>query len=151
MRPALVFALLGLASLVLTSCGGDNPLEPGPDTGPLTALIDGESFVAESATVTRNGSEVSVTASASGQRSISLGFTDQGPFNYLIGPGNPVSAEVTIGTSSWLAEELTGSGTITVTALTQSRIEGAFTLVVVGGPDGTTLNVTDGLFVIDFF
>lgn len=151
MRRAPLLALPAVASLVLVGCGPDDPVAPDPETAPVTALIDGELFIAESAVVDRSGFEVSIAASASGQRSIGFDFPDQGSANYLIGPGNPVSARVTIGNSTWLAGEAIGSGTITVTTLTQARIEGSFRFTLVGGPNPAAREVTNGRFVIDLF
>lgn len=151
MRRPCGFAPPLLAAFVVLGCGGDDIVAPGPDTGPLTALIEGQLFVADSARVTRRGYEVSVNAYGPDQKSIRLHFTDEGPRNYLIGPGNPVSASVTIGASGWVAEESTGQGTITVTLLTYTRIEGQLTLTVVGGGSPTSLDVTKGRFVIDYF
>jgi len=150
MRPVHLLALALVATSLTASCGSD-PVDPGPDTGPMTALIDGDSFVAEFATVSRSGGQVFVNAGASGERAIGFQFPDAGPSNHFVGPGNAVSAGVTIGTSSWLAVEAIGRGTITVTVLTGARIEGSFTLTVVGGPDPATLELTNGRFAIDFF
>ncbi len=140
-----------LAALVLVGCGDGDILAPGPDTGPLTALIQGQLFIADSATVTRTGYDVSVSAFGPDQRSIHFQFTDGGPRNYLIGTGNPVSASVTIGASSWAASASTGGGTISVRLLTATRIEGDLTLTVVGNATPASLEVTKGRFVIDFF
>lgn len=145
--PSLAVSLT--VSLVLVGCGED-PVAPGPDTGPLTAYVDGALFVADHATVTREGDDLVAQATASDGKSIGFRFTDQGPANYLVGPGNPVSASVTIGSSRWVAEGTTGRGTITVTALFPTQIRGSFNLTVVGGPDESSLSVTQGQFLIDF-
>lgn len=139
------------AAVLVAACGGNDPIAPGEETGPLTAFINGEAFVAEVATVTRAGHQIFVNAAGANQRAIGFQFPDQGPANYIIGPGNPTSAGVTIGTSSWLAGDATGSGVITVTALTQTRLEGTFVLTAIGGPNPTTLEITSGTFAIDFF
>lgn len=138
---------LSVAVSVLAACG-EGPIAPGPDTGPVTALFDGEVFIADSAAMIRVGSDVRVEASASDGRSITLDFPDLGDRNYLIGPGNPVSATVTIGASTWTADENGGGGTITVTGIFPTRIEGSFSLALVGGPGGSSLDVTQGRFLV---
>ena len=147
MRRTHLLALPLLVGSALSSCGGESPIEPGPDTGPVTAFIDGEPFVAESAMVTRSQTGVVVTAVA-GERSIRFEFTDRGTSNYVIGPGNPVAAEATIGTSTWRAGGSEGSGTITVAEFIPGFMSGSFELTLVGGPGQTTLDVTNGRFVI---
>jgi len=149
-RPGFL-ALIVLSWAPLISCGGEDPIAPGPDTGPVTAYFDGTPFIAETATVMRDNFEIVVTATASDQRSIEFRYPDQGDANYLIGPGNSVSASVTNGSSSWMAEGADGSGAITVTQTLPTHIEGEFRFTLVGGPDPTTLQVTNGLFAIDFF
>lgn len=142
--------LTALASVVLVGCGED-PIAPGPDTGPVTAYIDDDAFIADSADVTRSGQAVTVTARGAGGRSIEFTFDDFGAANYFVGPGNPVSASVTIGSSTWTAEGSTGSATVTVTAIWATHIEGSFVMTVVGGGSPSVLEVTNGLFFIDFF
>lgn len=151
MRLVARLAIPALASVLLASCGGDDPILPGPDTGPLTAFIDGDPFVAEFASVTRDGAQVWVNANASGGPEITMRFPDSGPTNHFIGPGNEVSVVVTIDASIWIAGGATGSGTITVTAVTSNYIEGSFSLTVEGGPSHTSLSVTNGRFLIDLF
>mgnify|MGYP001605091478 CR=1 FL=1 len=137
-----------LASLVvaLAACESESIIEPGPDTGPLTAYIDGEAFIAETALVDRLQTHIVVTAS-SGDRSLRFEFPDLGTRNYVIGPGNPVIAEVTIGSSTWRADETTGNGTITVRESIPSYLAGSFD-VRLEGSDGSTMALTSGLFVI---
>ena len=113
MQRSSVIAILSSALLFLAACT-EEPLAPGPDTGPVTAYFDGETFVAASAAMIRHGYDVRIEATAADGRSITFEFPDEGDRNYLIGPGNPVSATVTIGASTWLGDEDRGGGTITV-------------------------------------
>lgn len=138
---------------LLAACGQD-AISPGPDTGPLTAYIDGDAFIADSTLVVRTGNtgvEVSVTAWGPNGRSIAFEFIGSGPANYAIGPGNDVSASVTVGSSTWTAGGTTGSGVISVTALWATHIEGSFELTVVGGGSPQSRDVTLGRFNIDYF
>lgn len=148
MRRAPLITLSFLAGSICASCGGENAIEPGPDTGPLTAFIDGDEFIAASATTTNVQGQVTITAAGSDQRSLTFQFPDRGTSNYVIGPGNPVTAEVTIGTERWVADENGGGGTISVTDFIPSFISGSFELTLVGGPNQATMRVTSGRFII---
>lgn len=138
---------LVLAPLVAGGCGND-PIAPGSDTGPVTAYFDGEVFIAESATMTRLGADIRIDASAPDGRSLTLLFPDLGNHNHLIGPGNPVSARVTIGAGTWVGDNTVGSGTITVTAVFPTRIQGSFDLDLGGGPGGSSIEVSQGRFLV---
>ena len=143
-----VIRLLAAASVFAVGCGED-AIAPGEDTGPLTAYIDGDPFIADTADLFRSGFAVRVEAATSDGRSITLVFPDMGDRNYLIGPGNSVSAQVTVGGSTWTADENGGGGTITVTGTFPTRIQGSFNLSLVGGPGGShTLEVTQGRFMV---
>jgi len=137
--------------LIAAACAGEDPVVPGPSSGPVTAYIDGELFIADTAIVTKAGQDIAVEARASNGRVIGFEFTERGPANYWIGPGNPVSGFVRIGASSWTAEGPDGGGTITLTAIFPTRIEGSFNMIVVGGASPASLEVSSGLFAIDFY
>lgn len=145
-RPAQRASVIALLSAI-AACGGESPIEPGPETGPLTAYIDGEAFVAESATAQNQVTVVLVTATG-GDISFRFEFPDRGVSNYVIGAGNPVVAELTVGSSTWRADEAAGAGTITVFEFVPGFMSGQFDLTLVGGPDGSTVRVTTGRFAI---
>lgn len=141
----ITLALLTLA--VGAACESLSPIEPGPDTGPLTAYIDGEAFVAETATSSILPTGIVVRAEQ-GDRVIRFEVTNRGPSNYLVGQGNPVSAEVRIGSDVWVAEGEVGSGTISITDVFPSFVSGQFDLQLVRPVDENEIEVTLGRFVI---
>lgn len=143
LRTVLALFLVSLASV---GCGGDDPT--GPVTGPMTALIDGERFVAEFATVQRAADVVYVNGAGAGQRAIGFAFQDDGPGTYTLGQGNPVSVGVQIGNDTWSAGAGVGSGAIVVTTFTETRLVGTFAFTV--GSGGSTLTITEGAFDIEF-
>lgn len=145
-RAALPRIPLLLALVAASSCGELTPIEPGPDTGPVTAYIDGDPFIAQTVTVRDVQSLVTVTATA-GATEVRFEFQSTGPNNYIIGPGNPVEARVTLGTVTWTADATTGSGTITVTDRLPGLLSGSFDFTVIGADD-STVRVTQGRFVI---
>lgn len=140
------FACAMLLAGVLSSCDEPTPIEPGPDTGPVTGYIDGDAFVASSVTVQVVQGRVTVTA-VSGSTELRFQFEGTGPSNYVIGTGNPVEAQLTLGSAMWTADETTGAGTITVTDYIPSFLSGSFDFTVVGA-DESTVRVTQGRFVI---
>lgn len=139
-------AATALLCAAISACDELTPIEPGPDTGPVTAYVDGEAFIASSVSVRNVQGQVRITA-VSGSTEIRLYFEGSGPNNYVIGPGNPVDARVTLGTETWTADAGTGSGTITVTDFIPSFLSGSFDLTVVGS-DESSLRVEQGRFVI---
>jgi hypothetical protein len=148
----LALSALALALLVLGAACGDGPAAPG-DEGPMTARIDGERFVAETATVSRGNGQVYLNGGSSSQRSIGFTFPDEGTGIYEIGSGQLVSAGVSIGTDqSWIAGASNGSGWIEVTTLTVSRIAGTFqfSLVAVADETPSPLEVTEGSFDVAY-
>lgn len=133
--------------VAVTGCDSLTPIEPGPDTGPLTGYIDGEEFIAVSANSTITPAMVTIEAS-SGARSIRFEFNNLGANNYFVGQGNPVSAEVVYDGSTWIAEGQTGSGTVTVTDLISTFISGQFDFTLVRESDGRTIEVSVGRFIL---
>lgn len=147
---AVVMLLFSLA------CGSDdgpsNPAggDPQGGDGPVTALIDGQSYVAEFATVQSAAGQTFINAAGSSPNwAIGFTFPGNGTGTYTFGPGMIVSAGVTLGSASWVGGDTNGSGTITVTASESNRIAGTFAFVVIGS-NPASLNVTNGEFDIEF-
>jgi hypothetical protein len=152
--PSISLRVASVALLVFgLACGSDDK-GTGPDdqTGPMTALIDGESFVAEFATVDQAGGQVYVNGAALPQRAIGFTFPTEGVGTYTMAVGQLVAAGVTIGNDAWIAGSGSGGGTITVTTFTADRLVGTFQLSVVasGGQAPQTLSVTNGKFDISY-
>jgi len=100
-RGILVPALLALAS-----CGDAT----GPDSRPtFSALIDGDPFVAESASVEFLGGAVHIEADDERFRGIGFDFFAEGT-----GTFTPYRAEVTHGWDSWLSYEDVGSRSVSL-------------------------------------
>ena len=88
-----------------------------------------------------------LVVASDGRVTLRLEFEDRGIRNYVIGVGNEVSAEVSIGAGEWVADGATGSGTIQVTGYAPSFLEGSFELSL-EGDDPSSMVVTSGRFVI---
>lgn len=144
---------VAFTSLILTAACGGGPSGPDDASGPITALIDGEPFVAQFATVSDHGGGIiAVNGGGAGLRAVGFQFVSTGVGTYTIAPGNLVAAGVTIGSQAWGAGGDIGAGTITVSTLTANRIAGTFTFTVEAstGQAPATLSVTDGRFDVTF-
>lgn len=141
-----VLALL-LASV---ACGDDNegPLDPGNTDGTLTASVSGVTFNATAVVAAyANGSLVitAVQSGVGGSKSITLGVYDvTGVDTYdLTDPGNSATYIETTGSTSlsWLTAITQGSGSVTLTTATATRVVGTFTFLApandISGATGT--------------
>jgi hypothetical protein len=154
-----IHRLLGAASLIVAvGCGGSdkavtdpNPSGTGKD---MSAKVDGGAWVATTVGTFKstNGLIISGTTAAIG---ISLGFsTIQGTGTQIIGgTGATGLGLVTTATQSWESNGQQGSGTVTLTTLTATRVVGTFTFTAplfgtVGPP--ATRTVTSGKFDVTF-
>lgn len=172
MIPSTVSAVRRLAaaalSLALGACGGDGS-STGPDgsgnTGAfyLRAKIDGASWASDAGServgvpITLPGlysiTGAKIGAGANYTIAITL-YNIGGPGTYPMGVGPQVaggSAIVSTAAGGWATPQSGADGTITITTLTASRIEGTFNFTaspLSGGATGTR-TVTDGSFVLE--
>lgn len=154
---AVVAALLALS---LAGCGKDsNPAGPGGGDGPMSAVINGEAWVAGDALALAqpvpntpgafivNGTEAFVAGGPLRTISLSL-YNVAGPGTYPFGVnlmvpgGNAILANTT---SGWGTPLSGAAGTITITALDASRIAGTFAFTA----DATTGSATGQVVVTD--
>jgi hypothetical protein len=152
-RPLGVILALALGA----ACGSDDGTGPG-SSDEFSAQIDGASFVAVEGFSTfaqlSGGLFILRGTNADGDQ---LGFTwpDGGTGTYTIGvtPGT-MNADYSDGGTFWAAEaSFGGSGTVTVTSRTSSRVAGTFNFVLVPdaftGQTGTR-TVTQGKFNLEY-
>jgi hypothetical protein len=144
-----------VALFLVTACGSDSgPAGPGGSgTGSMSAMINGQSWSATvtSGTVTSGG--ISVMAGSNAQYTLGIGWLDAGPRTHVIGPGDAgFNAGLTLQGSTladWRASLNQGSGTMTITSQTSSRITGTFSFTMPPTEHGgqtETVQVTGGVF-----
>lgn len=142
------------AAVLAASCGGGSGTPTGPGNGSMTAQVDGTAWRAsQGVAATRAAGFVGVGGSASDASTISFAFPDTGPGSFTVASPNGTNATYVKSGQGWTAAfGGGGSGTITVTTLTASRVAGTFSFTapgVVGGASGNK-TVTNGSFDISF-
>lgn len=143
------------------ACGGSdskgvtNPNQR-QSAGTLSARIDGTVWTASVVSVAVNNNGLIISgASASGQ-GLAIGASRlQGAGAQTFGSNVSALATLTLGTQSWSATGVQGtgsSGTVTLTALTASRAVGTFAFTATPLAGGATANrvVTSGAFDVTF-
>jgi len=156
-------ALVALAGILASSCGGSTTTSPG--TGGhgryyLTASIDGAAWAEDEASATATGARWVTPGSftisgydASTNTTILITlFNISGPGTYTLGVNGSSfggTAQVSNISSGW-ATRLSGSaGSITITSLTQTEMTGTFSFVangILNAAASSTRNVTSGTF-----
>jgi len=155
MRTPMRTTLTLILALALAGCGGDDPADPsGGNTGGdgLSCKVDGVSWTAPLTAAHLISGVVSIAGTdASSSLGVGLGFLNGGTGTYAVGPGSPITAcAVTEGLNdAWSASGDQGSGTITVTTLSSTRVAGTFSFTAPrsnGAGDPATRTVTEGTF-----
>jgi len=152
---------VALTTLVLfgAACGSDTgPNDPPPlANGTMTARIDGSAWRASITIVaTYQGGILAVAGGdpvSGGTRTIGFAAVVAAPGTFPIGGTGPANGLVTIGSSTWQAAAGTGSGSITVTAISATGARGTFqfnALPVAGTPATGTRAITEGSFDVTF-
>ncbi len=151
-RSVLLAATLAFA----IGCSSDNS-GPSGQNGAMTAKIDGTSWSSTSAAVTQNasggaGTIIAVSGANTAGESIAFAFVTTGPGTYPIDNASPTNAVLIEHGNSWSASVIGGTGTITVTTLTATRIAGtfSFTGVAIGNASPAQRSVTNGVFDVTY-
>jgi hypothetical protein len=171
MRPAISYriATIGIVCAV-SACGGDgggDSTGPGPGPGPgatgqFTAKIDGAAWASD-AGVERVGVPITLPGlyALTGTKLGANGYTIILTLNNIPGPGTyPLGVGVSVAggnalisttAGGWRTPQTGADGSVTITTLTASRIEGTFnfTAVPFTGTVTGTKTVTDGSFKVD--
>jgi len=133
---------------------GDSVTDPGaPESGTMTATIDGVSWSAIQVQGIRSGSVVSIAGSDALPLAVGFAVQNTGPGTYEIGPGQITSANVIeSSTSTWTAGSAQGTGFVTLTTVTNNRAIGTFEFVaeLAQGTGAQTRTVTNGVFDVTY-
>lgn len=140
---------------VLSGCGSDGT-GPGnniPTNGSMTARIDGTNWSAVSVSATYSNGVLGVGAADVAGTAIGMGVVANGTGTFQVGASSPTNLLLTMGGASWYAQTTQGSGSITITSLTQNSVAGTFQFTGVATPGTTasgTRTVTNGTFSATF-
>lgn len=142
------------AAMWLGCGGGDGNTGPnnGPNNGSLSATVDGSGWTARTVAATRTSGFVGVGAGASDASTIAFAFPDH-TGTFTVAGQDGTNASYYSGGKSWTAAFGTGgSGAITVTTLSATRVSGTFSFVAPATAGGAAGNktVTNGSFDIEF-
>jgi hypothetical protein len=146
--------IIGAILLVpLAACGGgDDPAGPGGGGAGMSARVDGQSWTATFAHGVRDQASVVVGAAGQGAGTqINFALVSKGTGTYPLGPAGD-AAYLTQGGNGWVTGASGGSGSVTLTTLTDTRIAGTFEFTAVpvtGGASGTR-TITQGSFDVEF-
>lgn len=147
------FGLLILAA----ACSGDSPAgpgDPGTPNGAMSAKIDGAQWTANVGIYATRASGAIGLAGGNGEYLISMGVVGA-VGTYVVGDGSGANLSLLTNDNQqvWMAMTGKGSGTITVTTLTDERVVGTFSFtapaVASTSASGTRV-ITEGSFNIEF-
>jgi len=139
----------------LATCGGNSgltDLDASLPSGTMSASVDGVAWSAIEVQAVRAGGVVTIAGSDLALLAVAFAF--QGVAGtYALGPGHAATASVSDPSNIWAANDLQGSGTITVTTLTATRTAGTFSFTAPASPNSgppATRVVTNGVFDVTF-
>ena len=154
----IFLALISLSILNLTSCKKDDDAtddNPITSSGSMTLKVDGESWSASLASQAVNSNGIiNVTGSDSNAHQVAVTLMNvTEPGTYAVGGmGNQNGLRWTEGlasTDTYIANFVMGSGTITITELSSSKIKGSFSGTV-ANTDQVSKRITEGSFEVSF-
>ncbi len=119
------------AALALAGCGSDSSPTGGGSAG-ISASMNGTAWSASSASAQHNAAAnllvIFALPAGSQQYGMSINISGfQGTGTHTFGPGNQALAVVTVGAEQgWNTVQAQGSGSVTVTSFSSSRVTGTF-------------------------
>jgi hypothetical protein len=159
MKKLRVFVLfLAVAALTVTACKKEDDDDNGGNnggSGTMTLKADGADFSADLAVQAVNSNGViNVTGNDGNARQCSLIlYGASGPGTYDIGAANPQNlctwTEGTGQLDSYVASFVIGSGTVTITELTDTKIKGTFSFTGFNN-NQESRTITEGQFEANF-
>jgi hypothetical protein len=141
---------------ILAACGSETtePGGGGPSTSAFSATVEGRAWDASGGSVTATPGGIFVMTGVEVTTSLALSMTLYhigAPGTYPLGVGGSVPgglAQVVAGSSGWSTPLSGAAGSVTITAVSPTRIAGTFSFVAAGATPGltSTRTVTAGSF-----
>lgn len=152
----LLTVFVWILSIVFVSCQKeeDDPVTPTTGTSTMTLKYGGTSWNASlNAQGIKSGNTIVITGTGSDSKQAQVqlsNITSSGTYNVTASSGHTLRwTESTNPTDTFLANGVLGSGSITVTEISDAKIVGTFQFNGFSA-GGTTRNITDGKFSIKF-
>jgi hypothetical protein len=126
----VLFSLIGALALA-TACGGSDGGPSGPNVvtlpnGTFGATVNQSAFTPAAVFMQYTGGLLGLGASDIQGRGLGFAFFVDGPGTFSVGQSAGNNASFTEGGNVWSASNNLGSGSITITVLTASRVVGSF-------------------------
>jgi hypothetical protein len=141
---------------ILAAACSDNDLPAEPRVDYMTASVNGSAWEASLIlSATYQNLVLTISGENNTQQIVRIASADvSGTGDFLLSPGNATAAlgNVIQGTAIWASNIQSGSGTLTITALTQTRVAGTFNFIAFPATQSATgfTTVTAGSFDITF-
>ncbi len=150
----LLTVIVLISSIAFVSCKKENDDSGDPSTGngTMSLVYGGTSWTATlDVQGIKTGNTIVVTGTDSNSKQAQVQLTDVTKIGtYGVNAGNTLRwTESTSPTDSFMANAMFGSGTITVSELTDTKIVGTFSFTGFSA-GGTTRVITDGKFNVEF-
>ena len=152
------FVLTAIAVLGLTSCNKSDDEDVTPDNplsnGTMSLKVDGATWNASLAVQAINaGGVINVTGSDSNAKQVSVilyGVTETGTYNVQSGLSHQLRWTEGLGTNdTYIANGLIGSGSITITELSSTKVKGSFQFTG-SNTEQVVKTITEGSFEAAF-
>lgn len=130
-----------------TTLNGGAPACSGSATGTFTGSVNGANWTPTCVQVAIANGSVSVVAT-DGTTGVTLGFPASGG-SFTVGPNQPLTGEVGVGATQWIAGGNSGSGTLTA-SMTSSTAVGNLNITCPQSPGAATSKVVVGQFNLKF-
>lgn len=150
----LLTVIVLISSIAFTSCkkSDDDSADPSTGNSTMSLKYGGTSWNATlNVQGIKSGNTIVVTGTDSNTKQAQVQLTDVNkPGTYEVNAGNTLRwTESTNPTDSFMANGMFGSGSITVTEISDTKIVGTFNFTGFSA-GGTTRIITDGKFSVEF-
>ncbi len=138
--------------IVMAGCLDSTSAPVNPDTAPMSASIEGTTWVASAVQVAIDAEAGTLNVVGGGEgtnTNMSISVTATAPGTYSLGPGGPGAATVGLSTGqTWTSNGVGGSGSVIITTLSNTHVAGTFSFTgtaLSGGAVGI-VHITNGKF-----
>jgi hypothetical protein len=144
--------------LVSSACGGSSSSKgvtnPNNTNKSMSARVDGTGWTAVAVAASHNNGLLIVSGANAASQAIAITASlNQGTGVQTIGPNGTSIGTITIGSTQWGATNFQGSGNVTLTNVSATRVVGTFAFTgpsLTAGATPATRAITSGVFDVTF-